>query len=342
MAVPADPPLIIGNLDAELSWARARLGTHAQLPAPVRTALAAAGAAMAVYAHNSPLWLPAAFDRSRFGPLLAGTGAEPFTGALPAVQGALSWAQTDETSATGALAAELNDRRTSLALESPLDATLDTPQPALLESMAAFLEAMASWPHPHPWILKSPLSASGRDRVKRSGAPEIDAETRARRLFNRFKVMILEPWLDRIEDYGSTGTISEAGLGQVRSHRLEVSGNGVFRAVVLGAEVPAAVTEEAERIGDVLFARGYRGPFSIDAFRYRTPAGTALRGLCEINARHSFGHIAWAAVERFQDQLPAGRYRLDLLRKSTPDPSATVLVGPSSVDSTAVQLSRWG
>ena len=85
MAGPASSRLIIANLDAELSWARGRLRSHATLPRDVTTALAATGACMAVYGQpGDRLWLPAEIDPGRLGPLLAGIGIELISGEIPA------------------------------------------------------------------------------------------------------------------------------------------------------------------------------------------------------------------------------------------------------------------
>jgi hypothetical protein len=55
------------------------------------------------------------------------------------------------------------------------------------------------------------------------------------------------------------------------------------------------LTATADRVAHALREAGYRGPFGIDAFRWRDAAGAVhLHPLCEINARLTFAHIAHA------------------------------------------------
>ncbi|MBT8496418.1 MAG: hypothetical protein KJO07_25450, partial [Deltaproteobacteria bacterium] len=303
---------------------------------------------MAVYGQaGDRLWLPAELDPGRLGRLLRDPDVELVSGAIPDdADQVLAWGLTEEAVRAGAdgdpsLVAELNDRRASLAMEEPLDPALAVPGPRVLESMDEFREAMGSWPHPEPWILKSPLSASGRARIKRSGAPASDAQARARRLFDRFGVMILEPWLDRIADYGTTATVVDGECRAAACHRMENDGHGVFRWARLGDPVPPSFLQKARAVGEELGRRGYRGPYSVDGFEYRTPVGSAARTLCEINVRHSFGHIARALVRRFRDQLGDGKWQLEIVRRRPVTEGAIELVRPCQADPTAVTLSRW-
>jgi len=56
--------------------------------------------------------------------------------------------------------------------------------------------------------------------------------------------------------------------------------------------------EAARTVADELHARGYRGPFGIDAYQYRDKSGrVALNPLSEINARMTFGHVARRLAE---------------------------------------------
>jgi hypothetical protein len=57
-------------------------------------------------------------------------------------------------------------------------------------------------------------------------------------------------------------------------------------ATGLPPRVENAVVDASERVGHALAAAGYRGPFGVDAYEWRTPSGaTALRTIGEINAR---------------------------------------------------------
>jgi hypothetical protein len=63
----------------------------------------------------------------------------------------------------------------------------------------------------------------------------------------------------------------------------------------------ALVATELRRIG-------YSGPFGIDSWRHRAPAGLELHVLGEVNARLTFGIVAAGLVERLRRAgvLPAG------------------------------------
>jgi hypothetical protein len=50
----------------------------------------------------------------------------------------------------------------------------------------------------------------------------------------------------------------------------------------------------AEGVAAALARAGHAGPFGIDGFVYREGARRVLRPFCEINARHTFGHVARA------------------------------------------------
>jgi hypothetical protein len=71
---------------------------------------------------------------------------------------------------------------------------------------------------------------------------------------------------------------------------------GQFAGVELIDETPPGMMEAIEGAGRALSQAGYVGPFGIDAWEYRTPNGIAFNPLGEINARMTFGLVAWAAA----------------------------------------------
>jgi len=349
--IPGRKRLLVANLDAELSWAKTLRGVHTVLPRRVATASAAAAAAMAVLGEPGDLlWLPEPIDPERFASLAERTGVELTWAPLHELSGMdelVPWGYTESVEAlvgsstmSAALVAELNDRCTSLDMERALG--VEIPGCARIASQAELDEALRRWPHPAPWVLKAPLSASGRSRLRRRGPPESDARTRARRLLDGSKVLVLEPWLERTDDWGTVAAVTDAGTTVWPSHRLVVDGNGVFRAACTAdAFAPELLSSVVSRVGALLGARGYRGPFGIDAFRYRADDGLALRPLCEINARLSFGHLAQAAARRWADELgpSAPRTCLGISRGEPLPDDAVVLVGPDTGDPTTVYLS---
>ena len=147
------------------------------------------------------------------------------------------------------------------------------------------------------WVIKAPLSAAGRDRVRGEGA-DLDEPTRDRlaRLFRDHGVGLYEPWVERVADFGYGPT----GL----PHTLEVDGGGRFRGIVipggrLREEESAAVARVRAAVRDALAAAGYAGPWGVDAWRYRDAEGDEqFQPLGELNARMTFGGVARALRER--------------------------------------------
>ena len=87
----------------------------------------------------------------------------------------------------------------------------------------------------------------------------------------------------------------------------------------------------AERVGEALLATGYRGPFGIDAWRYRDSDGRLrFHPLGEINARLTFGFVGRCWQEKLVGcgKLPPGSAAtLYLGRPPTPIPPAVIALG---------------
>jgi hypothetical protein len=77
-----------------------------------------------------------------------------------------------------------------------------------------------------------------------------------------------------------------------------------------------------EAAGTALHCLGYAGPYTVDAFIYRDGA-QVLHPLCELNARHTFGHIARALSARLGTHV---------LGFGTPPSDARILIAPSDDD----------
>ena len=101
------------------------------------------------------------------------------------------------------------------------------------------------------WVGKAPWSAAGRSRViEPSGAGPMSslsgallspsARRRVERLLARHGELLVEPWMDRVADFGCTGVVTgmgaEVDAATVRCHRLHVDPQGRFQ----GIELPAA------------------------------------------------------------------------------------------------------
>jgi hypothetical protein len=77
----------------------------------------------------------------------------------------------------------------------------------------------------------------------------------------------------------------------------DISSRGVFRSIrraertELEPDEAPALRAQADRVALALRAAGYFGPFGIDAYRYKTSAGSGFCALSEINARYSMGFV---------------------------------------------------
>jgi len=154
------------------------------------------------------------------------------------------------------------------------------------------------------WVLKAPLSASGRARyIERNGPALTDPKARrtVERLFDQHGPLLFEPWMDRTEDFGVSALLGPE-LKIVGIHGQKVDTKGQFAGIDLKPDLSRQdrdrLQETTEAVADHLRKAGYVGPFGIDAWRYRTEGGIVLNPLGEINARMTFGLVAWAAAGR--------------------------------------------
>lgn len=304
---------LLGNLDCEARWAGVALPEAVQRRISLYAALFAA---CAPHDDDAPheLWVPAATDATRliahprWTPPILRTGAPP--SALD-----LAWA---DPAAQGA-----NDRSRTLAIAQALGVAI--PGACLVGSLAE-LDGHVAGLAGRPWICKARWTAAGRDRVRGTGGT-IDGELRTRlgRMFERFGSLVLEPWLDRVADFGVCGEIAAGGAVAIAEpHRLVTDPRGGFLGVELAPALDRAIAEPLHATAHAAATRlaaqtGYRGPFAIDAFVYRDVGAHRLHPLCEINARHTFGWIARGLARRL------GIRRLGF---DAPPHGATVLIAP--------------
>lgn len=310
---------IVGNLFGEDDLA-GRRGT------PSRSVLGKAArmaTLLRVFAREGDrLWLPARVELESIpelpSPILE-TG--PLRG-LPPASEVLAWCETPEVAAH-----RRQPRVASSSLEGPLHEILwrlPIPSPSVVARvhhrafclqvardlgcalpgarMVASLDDLDA--APPGWVVKAPLSAAGRDRyIERADFSEPKARRTVERLFERHGPLLFEPWMDRVADYGVSALLSAEGTRIVGVHRQELDRKGQFGGIDLdspiSAEIRDRLTETALAVGDALRREGYAGPFGIDAWEYRGEDGSVvLHPLGEINARMTFGMVAWATAER--------------------------------------------
>ena len=316
---------LLGNLDCEARWAgvalpgavRQRISLYATLFAACAPDDADGGSAAG---ERHEIWLPARIDPAR---LVAHPGWTPPQVRAPGdAPGPIDLAWADPA----AMAA--NNRARALAIAGELGVAL--PGARIVASLAELDVHLAGSGGfaGRPWIVKARWTAAGRDRARGTG-DALGGELRARiaRMLARFGPLVFEPWLDRVADLGVCGEIAAGGEVRLRApHGIVTDPHGGFLGIELSAPIDRAIAASLCAVASAAAARvaaqtGYRGRFAIDAFVYRDPATGAhrLHPLCELNARHSFGWVAWALARRL------GIRRLGF---DAPPPGATVLIAP--------------
>ncbi|HET9211360.1 MAG TPA: hypothetical protein VFR03_13215 [Thermoanaerobaculia bacterium] len=180
------------------------------------------------------------------------------------------------------------------------------PGARMVESLAELDRALRE--APPSWVVKAPLSASGRSRyIERNGPALTDHKSRrtVERLFDLHGSLLFEPWMDRTEDFGVSALLGPE-LKIVGIHGQTVDRKGQFVEIdfdpALSGQDRDHLLKTAEAVAAALREAGYVGPFGIDAWRYRTAAGTFLNPLGEINARMTFGLVAWARRGRLESE----------------------------------------
>jgi hypothetical protein len=282
------------------------------------------------------LWTPAPVDPERV-PVLPGLPAPIRESGplheLPPADEVLAWCETREA------AAHRGGARppTGLSLDAPLHELLwrlPTPEPTVVAAVhhrsfhlqvaeeigcalpgARIVMSLAELDGalrraPRTWVVKAPLSAAGRGRyIERNGPALSDPKARrtVERLFALHGALLFEPWMERTEDFGVSALLAGPALRIVGVHRQRVDAKGQFLGIDLATEIAAQdrdrLVETAQAVAASLRRAGYAGPFGIDAWKYRREDGAiVLNPLGELNARMTFGLVAWALAERgFRD-----------------------------------------
>lgn len=330
--------LIVGNLDCEVAWA----GGPA-LPAAVTARLALLATTLRVFADHDDdrLWLPAPVaptavpadgaprPRLEHGPLRRGDARRVTTwGALaddhahvhdhdaaaPAPAPTAAWRDAVRAlpPPPAAIARAASDRRLALAIAAELGVGLPGARAVTsVDELRAHLAAGGAAASPTgAWVAKAPLTAAGRDRVRRTGA-DLDAATATRlaRLLALHGALVVEPWMARTLDVGQGGVVLAADRALLLPpHRGVCDSAGVVRALAIDEDVgltPAharALAATTAAVAARLGALGYRGPFVVDAFAH----ADGFHPLGEINPRLTFGLVARAWAEHVGQPLVLG------------------------------------
>lgn len=309
--------IIFANLDCEARWAGGVLPQH------VARRVSAAASVLAAFApegEHVEIYAPAAVvaERLRIPNVTMRVGTPP--------RWDLAWADPAAKAA--------NDRRLALALNERFGSAL--PGARAVTSLAELDEHLARTGAAR-WVCKAPWTAAGRDRAHGEGtAATGELRVYIGRLIERFGAVVFEPWLDRVRDIGVCASVSSDGRVDAEPpHTLLSDPRGGF----LGIDLAAPPLHDFDRellaktvaaCGSALSRQGYVGPFTVDAFIYRDGVAQALHPLCELNARHTFGHVARAVAKRFGTRV---------LGFGPPPPTAQLLVARTDDDPTTAWIS---
>jgi hypothetical protein len=309
--------IIWANLDCEARWG------GGSLPQTAAHRVSAASALLAGLAPEGvpvEIYAPAPIDAARIKlPNVVMRAGNP-------ERWDLSWADPNAKAA--------NDRRVALAVTEQLEVVLPGARAVTsLAELDAHLAALA----PSAWVCKAPWTAAGRDRAHGEGST-LAGEQRVYvgRMLERFGALLFEPWLDRVFDLGVCAQLaSDGSITAEPPHTLLSDARGGFTGIDLAE--PALRDDDRHLLattvsaaGSALHCLGYAGPFTVDAFVYRDGDAHVLHPLCELNARHTFGHVARGLHARFGTRS---------LGFGTPPPGARVLVEPGDGDPTTAWVS---
>ncbi len=334
--------LWVGNLDWEITLRpdRKRVSTD-----HLRSLSALATLMRAFAAADDAVWTPHPVDPARV-PDVA--GLEPVRwlhGPLGDARfdtveawAEAEWVDSLRRSPSGrdpSIVVDVHDRRHMQSVLEGLRAQL--PGSRIVDDMTALADHLANGGADAgggEWIVKAPLTAAGRDRVRGHDGrlPDDGRRTKIERLFETFGPLVFEPWMPRIRDFGCAGLVAEDYVAVEPTHEQRVDGYGRFRALTLGASgSPAdAVRSNAKLIGETLRSVGFRGPFGLDAWTWRDGDTEELHPFGEINARRTMGHVAHALARRlgstggtlFVGAQPVPADAIPLLAAAPGDPAA--------------------
>ncbi len=156
------------------------------------------------------------------------------------------------------------------------------------------------------WVIKSPYGFAARERVLGRG-PVIEPPQAkwSRRRLSQGEILLFEPWLEVVREYGVVMEIETDGAFELHGiSDLQTNGAGTGVGYLLGRKPSSNRMSELEEIARIvasrLHAEGYHGPVGIDALEH----ARGLRPLLEINARYTMGFVALAVERSLQPQTP--------------------------------------
>lgn len=162
------------------------------------------------------------------------------------------------------------------------------------------------------YVVKLPANSGGQGNLLLNSTALGERERLwIQKAFRDHPTIVLEPWLERVCDWGQQLYVYPNGAGYKGISRYETYAGGQLQAyllgdpqMLLGHEARRAINgpqtyfsilkKAREHVARELIGLGYVGPAGIDAFVFRYQGQFFLRPLVEINSRHTFGHVALA------------------------------------------------
>lgn len=186
----------------------------------------------------------------------------------------------------------VNDRRFSVGLGATLEGQ------SIAASIDTIITRMGERTNVKNWVLRRAFGFAGRGR-RRARLEEVSGSARSwiEASLRREGSIVVEPWVERMADFGLHGFVSATGvlwLGDPTLQEMTEDGAWIKTRPAAKGELSQEEADSLEattrQSGEALFAAGYWGPFGLDAFRYRDAKGETLwNPRSEINARYSMG-----------------------------------------------------
>jgi hypothetical protein len=201
-----------------------------------------------------------------------------------------------------------------------------------LDEALAAISTICAHGH-HKIIVKQAFGVAGSNALRLFEPQILEIQLRwMRNAFDRKRELVVEPWLERVQDFsvqlemtadglklcGYTGLINDARGQFVANFAESHHHKRIPTKIVSQFREPADISGRLLEFYDGIFARleaglravDFTGPIGIDAFAYRDPdGGTRLKPIVEINPRYTMGRVL-VELMRQTRQNSAGVFRL--------------------------------
>lgn len=205
-----------------------------------------------------------------------------------------------------------------------------------LEEVWAAVELYRSLGY-HRLVAKQALGLAGAGALRLWEPQVLPSQERwMERLLASGQRLVIEPWLERLEDFSIHFQMTPNGLELLGFTRLFCDLRGQYRGNSAGPNGQLRLPPQVRRLAmpkvpleqswehiysDLLevlepefHSLGYWGPASVDAFVYRDSSGRArLKPMVEINPRHTFGRLT-LELQRYAAPGRTGHLRLHSIR----------------------------